>query len=460
MKFCTIALLGATASIVAAQPHQQHRHLHEKRGSPVEVRAASVTQYVEGPTVTVYELNGKVISAAEVEAGLASGKYILVGDSLSEASTAVTAATSTAAPTSTTASISTAAASTSEASTSSLEVAAFYEKPTSSSSSYVEISSSSSASSSAAATTSSVASTSAAASSSKASSTASASASTSTATGLTADFPSGELKCSDFPSDYGAISADWLGLGGWTGVQETPDYTLLDTVISEIVTAISGESCTENSFCSYACPAGYQKSQWPSAQGSTGQSIGGLYCNSDGYLELSNSNHTTLCIEGTGGVYVQNKLDLDVAVCRTDYPGLESETVPLNATSQSTNPLTCPDGATYFYWEGSATSAQYYVNPAGATVEEACQWGESGTDMGNWAPVNLGVGRDVLGVTYISLIPNSPTNPDGTLDFKIAIEGDTSGTCYYENGKYYDDSGENSDGCTVSHHPMLSTSYN
>lgn len=57
---------------------------------------------------------------------------------------------------------------------------------------------------------------------------------------------------------------------------------------------------------------------------------------------------------------------------------------------------------------------------------------------------------DTLGVTYISLIPNSPTNPDGVLDMTITIKGDTSGTCYYESGTFYDDDGENSNGCTVS----------
>jgi len=206
----------------------------------------------------------------------------------------------------------------------------------------------------------------------------------------------------------------------------------------------------------YACPEGYQKSQWPEPQGSLGQSIGGLYCNADNKLEISNTNFTTICIEGTGTVSVTNNLEDDVVICRTDYPGYEAETVPHVATAGMTKALTCPDAAKYYTWKGSETSAQYYVNPKGANESSACVWGSSGTDLGNWAPVNMGVGKDVNGATWISLIPNSPTNPDGTLDFTITIKGDISGTCYYSGGKYYDADGEIDAGCTVE---VMGTAY-
>jgi len=61
----------------------------------------------------------------------------------------------------------------------------------------------------------------------------------------------------------------------------------------------------------------------------------------------------------------------------------------------------------------------------------------------------MGVGRGTDGVTYISLFPNAPTNPDGVLDFSIDIVGDLSGKCSYSNGKYYTQNGESSSGCTV-----------
>ena len=74
--------------------------------------------------------------------------------------------------------------------------------------------------------------------------------------------------------------------------------------------------------CSYACPPGYQKSQWPAEQGSTGQSVGGLFCNENNKLVKTNPDLSkTLCIKGTGAVKVVNKLSTNAAFCRTDYPG-------------------------------------------------------------------------------------------------------------------------------------------
>jgi hypothetical protein len=270
------------------------------------------------------------------------------------------------------------------------------------------------------------------------------------ATGIDADFPSGDLDCSTFPSAYGAVAADWLNLNGWTGIQKTPSYSVADTAISYIETAVSG-GCTANSFCSYACPAGYQKSQWPSAQGATGQSIGGLYCNSNGKLELSRTNVTKICTAGVGGVKIKNKLSKHVAICRTDYPGTESETVALSAGSGSTVDVTCPNSADYYTWQGSKTTAQYYINPSGYSVEEGCKWGSASStpNWGNWAPVNLGVGQDTYGIKYLSLFQNAPTNPDGVLDFNIKITGDFSGSCAYTNGKFYKNGEESKSGCTI-----------
>jgi hypothetical protein len=135
---------------------------------------------------------------------------------------------------------------------------------------------------------------------------------------LDSDFPDGEVDCDTFPSDYGALSLDYLGLGGWSGIQYV---TVAGKVVSNIVTAKNGQKCRNGAMCSYACPAGYEKSQWPTTQGATGQSVGGLECK-NGKLYLTNPTLSKkLCIEGTGGVHVQNNLGVETSVCRTDYPG-------------------------------------------------------------------------------------------------------------------------------------------
>ena len=427
MKYSPIVLFSAVTALAVAQPHN-HVHRHKARqGSPVEGRAAAaVTETVAGPVTTVYELNGQYIPWDEVAAGIANGKYALVGETISTVVPSSTSTTPTPSP-----------------SSSSVEAAAFYQKPSSTSTTPEP--------------TPTPTSTTKAPAPAKTSTTAAAatSAASSTGTGLNADFPSGTIDCSAFPSAYGPVAVDWLGHGGWSGVQNTPSFNFgVDAAISYIETAVSGSGCTAGSFCSYACPAGYQKSQWPSAQGNTGQSIGGLYCNSNGKLELSRPSVSQLCTAGVGNVQVTNKLSSNVAICRTDYPGTEGETIPLNTEPGQTYEVTCPDANDYYVWEGSFTSAQYYINPSGASVSDACQWGSAGSNLGNWAPVNMGVGKGSTGETFISLFPNSPTNPDGKLDFNIKITGGVSGSCSYSGGMYYSNGVASSTGCTVSHKPM------
>ncbi|KAA8570444.1 hypothetical protein EYC84_002729 [Monilinia fructicola] len=96
------------------------------------------------------------------------------------------------------------------------------------------------------------------------------------------------------------------------------------------------------------------------------------------------------------------------------------------------------------------TSAQYYINPQGTETSESMCLGSAGGNVGNWAPVNAGVGRDTSGTTWLSIIPNTPTNTYGTLNFTITIEGDVSGKCSYSSGTYYNNGVESSTGCTVS----------
>lgn len=283
MKFTSVALGLATAgSVMAAQPHHlHHRHNHVKR-------VPDVTEVVSvpGPTVIKYELDGKPISAEKVCQGIADGTLKWADGKAPPGACSSSAA---------------------DSSTSAPVPAEFYEK-----------SAASSTPTPTPTPTSTSASTSTSSSQSSASATASSSSSSSSAKGLDADFPDGELDCSTFPSDYGAIPLDYLGLGGWSGIQYV---TIVGEVVSDIITAVAGDGCTEGAMCSYACPAGYQKSQWPSTQGSSGQSVGGLQCKG-GKLHLTNpSLSKKLCIPGVGGVQVKNTLSEQVAVCRTDYPG-------------------------------------------------------------------------------------------------------------------------------------------
>lgn len=265
-------------------------------------------------------------------------------------------------------------------------------------------------------------------------------------TGLNANFPSGKIPCSHFPSDYGAVALDYLGTHGWSGIQYVPGYTLAATAIDTIITAIAGEGCKELAMCSYACPAGYQKTQWPTAQGSTLESIGGLFCNSDGMLELTRPDHPTLCEQGAGGVTVQNDLQDSVCTCRTDYPGIESMVIPACANPGESIAITNPIESDYYVWDNKQTSAQYYINKAGYSVGDACVWNSKRDPLGagNWAPMNLGVGQTNDGTTWLSIFDNLPTST-ALLGFNVEITGDTSSKCSYINGVWTG----GSNGCTV-----------
>ena len=89
---------------------------------------------------------------------------------------------------------------------------------------------------------------------------------------------------------------------------------------------------------------------------------------------------------------VENNLSQQVAVCRTDYPGTESETVPLDVQAGATSNLTCPSADNYYNWEGAHTSAQYYVNPAGVSVQQALPVGLGGESLGQLRSAQFGGG--------------------------------------------------------------------
>ncbi|KAI1409786.1 SUN-domain-containing protein [Hypoxylon sp. FL1857] len=384
-----IAVAASFAAGAAAQPHHHGHHHHKK--NLAEKREVETT-YVPA-TVTMYKLGNEDVSAEEAKAGLEKGLYVVVGETTPTFTPPPPPAVT---------------------SSSSKEDAVFIQKITSSSSSAYPTTTSSAPAA-----------------------TSSSSGSTSGATGLNAPFPDKTLKCTEFPEQYGAVPLDYLGLGGWTGLQFTPNYKSGDLSISYIETGVKGMQ-KSSGFYSYACPEGYVKSQWPEAQGSTAQSVGGLRCNEDGYLELSRPSVKTLCEPGIGGVSIKNDMQKNVAVCRTDYPGIESMVIPVDAQPGTTRELANIASSDYYHWGGKPTTLQYYINQPGVSVQDGCLWNcpFDHDECGNWAPTILGVGKAADGNTYISLFPNTPTSSAKPKGMNINITGDVSIPCYFQNGKY------------------------
>tara|TARA_R110002003_G_scaffold235_3_gene16961 strand:+ start:10326 stop:11294 length:969 start_codon:yes stop_codon:yes gene_type:complete len=141
------------------------------------------------------------------------------------------------------------------------------------------------------------------------------------------EFPNNKIPCTQFPYGYGAMPIHQEGLGGWSGIQD-PVYRGADG-FDNIRTTVSGSCkdgscCTPGSFCSYGCPNPYLKLSFPKKQGRTGQTVGGLYCNDSGMLEMADGSiGKTMCGPDSRHmkVKVQNKLSKSVSICRTDYPG-------------------------------------------------------------------------------------------------------------------------------------------
>jgi SUN family beta-glucosidase len=276
--------------------------------------------------------------------------------------------------------------------------------------------------------------------------------------GVSSSFPSGTIPCSNGPpTDYGAILLPNAGLGGWASLQKPSNGFTPGVLIQSISTP---PSCGPNTFCSYGCGPGLQKSQWPvTSQGATGQSVGGLWCNAQGFLELTRPDVPQLCIPGAGGVTVQNNLGGSACMCRTDYPASESMVIPVCTNPGGSNPVTNPSSQNYYQWLDNGvlkpTTAQYYLNPMNVDVNNACTWTSAShpNSAGNWAAMNIGVGQDASGITYISLFANVPTS-NAQLDYNVQITGTgISGSCSYTAGQGY--SGGSGNGCTVSQGPYL-----
>jgi hypothetical protein len=136
--------------------------------------------------------------------------------------------------------------------------------------------------------------------------------------GIDSDFPDGELSCSHFPSDYGALATEWVTKDNWSGLQFDEKQASGEI---RLANADGTGKCQEGYYCSYACPPGYSKAQWPEDQPANGESVGGLLCK-NGKLRLTRPDSCKkLCVKGAENTTVVNKLDKEVAICRTDYPG-------------------------------------------------------------------------------------------------------------------------------------------
>lgn len=425
-----IALAASFAAGAAAQPHN-HQHLHQQarrqnhqHGSPVEKRELVVEYAKETSMAYVMVNTGETISNSDAEEGLAEGIYKIVGESTPTISSYVPSSTSVVSSTY------------SPVTTSSSSGGEFLEikiggAATTSSSSKVKTTSTSAA---AATTTSS---------------------SSSSGTGVDSDFPDGEIDCDDFPSDYGAVCISNAGLDCWAGLEDvgTDVYTLMQTADIDDFSEPTSGGASAGMFAAYACPTGYDMAQWPDAQGSTGQSIGGLWCGSDNKLYKTRSDgYSKLCQKGAGNVHVKNKLSDDVYFCKTLYPSTEAMVLPTCASPGETTELFNPYQNSSFTWQGSSTSAQIYVNLKGIGIDNSCVWDspDYAESAGNWAGIILGTSVDDSGITYLSLFHNTPTS-DTPLDYniEIAVDGSVDCTYDYSSNEITGDS-EGNNGCTVS----------
>lgn len=395
----SVAVAASVVAGVAAQQHHEHRHLHKKHASPVQARDAAYTEVVQGPTMTIYEMNNQVLNPTEAAKGIADGLYVIVGESTPTFSApppppSTTSTSSSAPPT---------------------EAAVFKQIETPSEA-------------------------------------APAAPSAAPAAGANVPFPNNQLACSMANLEaYGARPLSQLPLGGFASIQTPMTPWVSTELIETVVEQVTGDVLI-SSFVSYACDAGFQKAQWPvNSQPANGVSIGGVYCNAENMWQLTNPAQTTLCMPGAGGVYLENQLPQIACVCQTNYPGDEKMSIDNCPAPGATMPLMNPMASDSYQWEGKPTSAQYYINPEGLTAANACVWTSPSnpSNAGNWAPLVLGVGMDTTGTTYLSLFLNTPTTT-ATLAYPVSITGDISAPCAWADGAFNGDSG--SHGCTVSPH--------
>jgi hypothetical protein len=305
MKPHYITMLASLAALTAAKPHNHHAH-HRASGLLNRQPHPDRALYVPAPvqTIILYELDGHLISEEEARLGIANGTLMWGTDGVLSTSTRRTAVLPTAAP------------------------APVQQKPSTTTKEVVQVSTQEPVRSSQTAPI-------AVAPTAPPISTPSSPPDTPSdlidKNGYCAEcdneFPNGKIPCSKFPYGFGAMPLAYEGLGGWSGIQD-PGYRggdgfdYIRTVVKG--SCSDGSCCTAGTYCSYGCPNPYLKLSFPKKQGRTGQTVGGLYCNSEGMLEMSDGSiGKTLCGRGSSRVTVkvQNKLAKPVSICRTDYPG-------------------------------------------------------------------------------------------------------------------------------------------
>ncbi|CCH61049.1 hypothetical protein TBLA_0D05570 [Henningerozyma blattae CBS 6284] len=249
-------------------------------------------------------------------------------------------------------------------------------------------------------------------------------------------FEDGKIKCSEFIGNIpNVVSLPQLPFGGWASFSDNNGHTVTE--------------CAPGNYCSYACAPGYSPSQWADydLQPSSGSTLGGLICKSDGYLYRSRPSASELCVRDESTAFAKSSLGKSVAMCRTDYPGSENMAVPTILNGGDSNiPISVVNEDTFFHWLGKSTSAQYYLNNAGVSQADGCIWGNEADSTGNWSPLILGAGK-TGSISYISLSVNPNNNKGANYNVKIQPRdgADVHGTCVYEDGKFTD----GSDGCTV-----------
>lgn len=243
------------------------------------------------------------------------------------------------------------------------------------------------------------------------------------------EFPDGQISCSKLPTEYGAVKIDQLQNEGWSGIQKVAGYPLGHNRILDVANKATG-GCTPGHMCSYACPPGQQKTQWPEGQPENGVSVGGLYCNSDNTLRLTRPSSKQLCEDGVGGIYVENKLDQVVVLCRTDYPGTEGMVIPHRVEPKSTRTrLSSPSKEKYYHHQGMGTSAQHYLNMAGVDVKDACVWNNDDPALlsvtGDNSPAIIGAGNafSASGSNLHENWPGISRNPKtkGSLNYAVEV---------------------------------------
>jgi hypothetical protein len=87
--------------------------------------------------------------------------------------------------------------------------------------------------------------------------------------------------------------------------------------------------------------------------------------------------------------------------------------------------------------ENKPTTRQYYLNPKGYNAKSACLWGDASKPLGNWSPVNAGLGwsrNDGLG--YFALFNNAPTQTSATLGYNVELTGGNF-PCTYDNSFFH-----------------------